>query len=1370
MPPRQLDATLTEIIARGTLPQRYRTSVGQFIRGPGGQQIRLQNEDSRLTEAGKAYWKLLGVPPPKLYHYDQPLLNDTHVRAYDGSSVRVRQRRFDGSWRVTAKGEGYFRYNRTEYLVEVPYIILKNGNLLHPSPADAATWYLPLQDWFSPETDPPQSLPVRAAAVREARERGRRLQATPAQQLAEVREAAIAMLRDPTRAPSEMTHYTRVDVEGQMYTSLGTSSEVDYLWDETRVLVISERRTNFWDDKPPTTEVILGRPLRNWALPDGLWRPFDLHPDTFKEFDHGCCVQMLHKSFTKRASGGARRQGNNEPVSVMTVAQVEQELQACFEELGYKSDEFPFTSGWRHDGVPASMVLQFCRRQAAKGNPVKCFVFHKGRKIAEYRPENATDQSPCVTFHIFGEHAYFYHGKAHNAASKMETEAVSYANMHIREPFARRELPAFTEWREDWEFDAHDGFAALAEECQSKKRRLNDNSKAYAMFWTKDLQSVLASTRAAQERLQGTEACFAIRLKYGNNTNVVNEVQVLQHNCPKIRLKAVCEHAETLNLIATRIGMVYRGESYSAFGENLRLALCKSRRDASKAIKDEVLGRHNHCCAECGEELQAVEFDHITAAADGGSNEASNLQPLCPPCHGEKSRAQRLTTFANAWYSELSAEVMDGLVEPPKPQQLVFGDGTKFCLELDVVKCRRWAIEKAEYPLPVACILDTIEPYDGSPGDFVFVDAGPPDTDDYSKFCVYQGPRWFTWELAQLGKDLAIFGEEHFIAVFRASTHIEPSDIRAVYMHMEGAMSDALDGRTVTGFSLEGSRPEDARSYEEAKQSLYKKILLAMQGGWLTQHHYTWSAVDSPCMDDSTGPVTKCRDLENGTFRWFSRSETLVNRSMYLWGLYSLNREHMLVAQAVAMTKTIPRAVVHGILVDAVLVKASPKVKQQLQAAIACATRADGTPLYRLKDKDCDGKPRTKDAPIGPPTPRPLPPPVSSAWSTGGDDGSCRFRPSAMGAWLQRPQFTDRAWRVMAEEPGLGRGEDDAFQEEAAQAIFDNRGGIVEARGGTGKSDKEFGVLGRVKAKFEAAGYTVDVLAFTHVQSANVDGNTILRHLHAKSGCKGHVIIVDESSMVPLRLWAALAAFKFTGAKFVVLGDVGGQIPPIADRHREALWATIVDSRFMHELVGGLRVELRKFRRGGDQEHFDLVGNIYPCHGTTLDGALRRVREAYPVRRPLEQCQTLLCVTNKCRIALNQRLNAFHARKDAILVKCAATQDVRLWPGLVLQAAITDRTHLINALRYRVVEVTEETTLLVRVNDTDEVVGEPFSMPTENVPLKLRLTYAITYDSSQARTLYGNVRLVQTDHSHMTLRRLIVGLGRAPEGRQLEVE
>jgi hypothetical protein len=61
-------------------------------------------------------------------------------------------------------------------------------------------------------------------------------------------------------------------------------------------------------------------------------------------------------------------------------------------------------------------------------------------------------------------------------------------------------------------------------------------------------------------------------------------------------------------------------------------------------------------------------------------------------------------------------------------------------------------------------------------------------------------------------------------------------------------------------------------------------------------------------MDDALGRVVRYRDLEDckGTIRWFSVSETMTNRTMYLWGLYSLNRVHLLVAQAIELAKTTP--------------------------------------------------------------------------------------------------------------------------------------------------------------------------------------------------------------------------------------------------------------------------------------------------------------------------------------------------------------------------------------------------------------------------------------------------------------------------------
>ena len=114
--------------------------------------------------------------------------------------------------------------------------------------------------------------------------RPRNMQASPAQQKQEVIESTIKTLNKLPRVNG---------IDGVRYAVLMFESESLILWDESREIIVHEQRVNFYDDRPPTTETILGRPLRNFALPDGFYRSWDLHPDTFKSFDHGCVVQMF---------------------------------------------------------------------------------------------------------------------------------------------------------------------------------------------------------------------------------------------------------------------------------------------------------------------------------------------------------------------------------------------------------------------------------------------------------------------------------------------------------------------------------------------------------------------------------------------------------------------------------------------------------------------------------------------------------------------------------------------------------------------------------------------------------------------------------------------------------------------------------------------------------------------------------------------------------------------------------------------------------------------------------------------------------------------------------------------------------------------
>ena len=98
-----------------------------------------------------------------------------------------------------------------------------------------------------------------------------------------------------------------------------------------------------------------------------------------------------------------------------------------------------------------------------------------------------------------------------------------------------------------------------------------------------------------------------------------------------------------------------------------------------------------------------------------------------------------------------------------------------------------------------------------------------------------------------------------------------------------------------------------------------------------------------------------------------------------------------------------------------------------------------------------------------------------------------------------------------------------------------------------------------------------------------------------------------------------------------------------------------------------------------------------------------------------------------------------------------------------------------NGVRYKVKEITQEEENkhnfeMIAVADDNREIGESFIKTPQELGKEMRLSYAITYFSSQARTINGPLRLAQTSHPNFTLRHLIVGLGRGPVSKDIQVE
>ena len=56
-----------------------------------------------------------------------------------------------------------------------------------------------------------------------------------------------------------------------------------------------------------------------------------------------------------------------------------------------------------------------------------------------------------------------------------------------------------------------------------------------------------------------------------------------------------------------------------------------------RRLKAKIHLRDLYTCKRCGLVTMSLELDHIINIAQGGTDDESNLQSLCPPCHLKKT-------------------------------------------------------------------------------------------------------------------------------------------------------------------------------------------------------------------------------------------------------------------------------------------------------------------------------------------------------------------------------------------------------------------------------------------------------------------------------------------------------------------------------------------------------------------------------------------------------------------------------------------------------------------------------------------------------------------------------------------------------------
>ena len=1412
--------------ARGAVPTIRKTDRAVVLAVPGNKRkVTLVKGDGTVTNEGKVFYEMERVPPPRAYPYEQPLLHGKWVINFDGSKTLVRRMNAQGEWVPTKNGTNYFKYNQVYVEAIIPVF---EAFPRKTRPGESMRYWIKTiepKTWSSNnctmfDDGRPSNTQLSIGYTRTS---GGRI-ATEAQQDAHARSAVeewIARQRTVTSIDNVQWHI------------VGYDSPAWLVHDPSRNIRIIRTMDHVYTQSAPSADTILNRPMADIATPEGCWRSYDLHPATFDNTGM-CVVHMLHTSFllsvVKRV--GKKTVRVKEPA--MTIQQIEKDMDMIFKQLLYKEEDFPYEHGWRQDGCTPDMVETFCQIHKIK------YIARQGRNVLKtYTPPGATNCTPTVHFTVFANHAYWY-GKAidappdkrlgaNNSAAQSKRKAATsadgdlsekkgvYQGRELKPVFGQDKIPPFSEWHD--EHILTDAMCHNWEPFRTKrelhKRRKHEGEKLY--FWTHDLQRLEEDLRREQMKSHN----FDVTSQYGQSPE--HKVRLLVDagsQVPRLvivkipreheHLAQICKHV-TKALQLDDGAFMYKGQSRAQIGERLRLLLSKVKRtNVDNETANRILIKQGRLCSLCNCELQPrggggegamasslYQIDHIRPISDGGSeNDATNLQALCLPCHSQKTNEERLgALYTKPLFSRFNRDLLEGFLAAPKPRQLVFGSGSGSCFEIDAIQCRTNALAKNTKPLPMFHVIDNFEAFQpGKTADFYYIDAGPP-LEDPVKALPYLGPGWYWCEnytaIMQSKVSSSRGGpitDTDVVCTLTASEHAPADAMTPIFANMTALVLEALIGFEVVPLGSVPFTPAEPMTESSAKD-FEKGIRLAMQGSWTQQHHCSWACVDSQYPEDAMGPISMTSSNPDGTSRLMSKTESLSPVTMYPIGIIPLHKEHLFMWQlrnAMTSFPTNPQKpprsnLIQGCVNDCFYVKRGKKIEEKLQPMLDNLTHADGSALFKVK-RDEYGNIAPRIAPEVRWTYQQVNPSYSS-WVYEQpeeiNNNEPRF-PGNFGHWL-RSYIALREWRFITEPEGLGRGADDTYQTEIVPVIVKNKGAFLSGRGGTGKS----WAIKSLKTAFEAEGYTVHVIALTHTAVANasqdqVVAETILHLLHTIMQTKNHLcaILVDEASQVPLSMQSTLLSLKWMGHVIVQMGDFAGQFMPIPDRAREHMLENLDTSTMMHDMVNGLHVKLRKFRRGTDQAHFDFVGSLYPHTGIELEDALMVARERYPARG-LYFDGTWLCISHRSRIGINKIHNQQWDKPTGVFIKSPGTlthtdnqpQDMWLRNDMILMAIMKSSDAICkNGVRYRLTTISKDCFTFHRVCDEDKQAGEPFTLTTKETAERMRLTYAITYFSSQARTIHSPLRLTDTGHVHYSLRHLIVGLGRAPEGNIVQVE
>ena len=1108
--------------------------------------------------------------------------------------------------------------------------------------------------------------------------------------------------------------------------------------------------------------------------------------------------------------------------------------------------------GWKPVGVTSTMCAAFCDR-----NKIGLRILYNNTVIFKNDVTvngSGTHRESVIVYHICGDHAFFYDDKhVKQGASQLRQgppKAIAKAEEQIRlrtradeddmVPFSDMVEFKIEAFQEQIQEDISKTFYCYTHQVKDIKKQIDE---AGIPVWVglgnrpEVIVSLNVCKKTKKEENAGkrhaSEKKVEIRVRV-----VANEALLLQDYC--------CMFSEMNN----RAKLIYGGQSISVVFMKALNVLCTSRRlNFPSEIRTAISVKQGCKCAICADPLViGFELDHIEPLCNGGTNEATNLRAICKACHAEETNRLMLGGQAlndkskfHTIESHMSPELWRDLHRAPKPVEVSYGiyqnmeelraqmqpkkpkDGGKaldkkkerankkewgvkklqfkahhirdslnfhpkpqimkakeFVVPggiselkcLDAKGCRVLALTQRARGLPVFCPLDEWEPFESRPlsdWDFVYVSLG--DFRVHPGLFPYTGSRYYSAEVVEFLLEHHIVEPQHCLAGLRATRHV-PSETLVKHFESLKAVCEHL-----------------AFESEPFMRAFQKRGILSMIGIWNATSQHAWKQTRSNYQVDAGHGLARRRQLDDGTFLWTTSTELIDLYSMAPWGRIALDVEQLRIAQAMrTLSQYTDEIRVAGAHVDGVFFLTQSFEASRLYLEIEQENKfPDGSPMFHLKSEPACKVPTWKQ-----------PEPERN----------------------QAKEFRKHEWCVVDESqiPNINV---------LVFLILRHQGMWMSGPAGVGKSTKLKELL---PALFEQHPHKQLAMALRHCTCMLIHGKTISHYLHKyrrKGGApaKGTVIFLDELSEVQLHTWVELARWKLVGVIFILVGDLDGQRKPIFDRWQDAM--TTKDfrkSQILHELCGGLHVELSVYRRGTDAKLFERFTRLY-AHAdddSKVAQVVAKCYEPYPypvpdTERLVPYCDIYFVISHQWRMKINHAMNNYFAEYQTpplLFIKSAGnqhgasmqSQDMLVWKGMELlcYSHRYQKNSPVTGAVY-VVQAWDESTITVTLHDDykgDQIVATPVvaevveegeesddeQLDVEDVGPKngdkrtkdtyqlthkrageiLRLQHALVYASIQGRTMREqHIGLMDLENEHFTMRDLITAMSRPTHGKYL---